>query len=94
MEDVRVAAVDKSTGYMRAAIGLRTLGWLSIVWGCMISIWIWMGERAGSQMWLYWTLAQFAAGAICLFAASRLRAKAIDMMAVPAERRVDVDRAA
>jgi hypothetical protein len=96
MNDVRVTVADKSSGYMRAAMVLRTLGWLSIIWGCMISIWVWMGERAGSQMWLYWTLAQFAAGAVCLFVASRMRSRGMNAASASAVeiRRSENDRAA
>lgn len=55
---------------------LRTLGWLSLVWGAMISIYIWMGERAGSQFWLFWSIGQFATGAILLAIAGRLQSRA------------------
>ncbi|HWR17819.1 MAG TPA: hypothetical protein VN577_23520 [Terriglobales bacterium] len=76
MDVVRITAGDSTSKFQRAALVLRTIGWLSIVWGCMISIWIWMGEKAGSQLWLWWTLGQFAFGGICLGAAGVLRARA------------------
>lgn len=74
MDLVELTAGDRNNRYQRAALVLRTVGWLSIVWGLMISIYIWMGERAGSQLWLWWTIGQIVFGAICLGIASRLQA--------------------
>ena len=76
MDIVRVIAGESNNKYNRAALVLRTLGWLSIVWGCMISIWIWTGLKAGSGLWLYWTIGQFVFGAICLVTAGRLQERA------------------
>ena len=75
MDLVKLIAGDRDNKYNRAALVLRTVGWLSIVWGLMISVYIWMGEKAGSQLWLLWTLGQLAFGAICLAVASRVRAR-------------------
>lgn len=75
MDIVEVTAGDRDNKYNRAALVLRTLGWLSIVWGLMISMYIWMGEKAGSQLWLLWTLGQLVAGVIMLGIASRLRSR-------------------
>ncbi len=73
MDLVTVTAGDRDHRYLRAALVLRTIGWLSIVWGAMISIWIWMGLRAGSDLWLWWSVGQVAFGMICLAVASSLR---------------------
>jgi 4-hydroxybenzoate polyprenyltransferase len=72
MPDVNVALEDRAESYWKAARVLRVVGWTSIVWGCMIMIWIWMGLKAGSDMWLIWTIAQFVAGGICLVTAAWL----------------------
>jgi hypothetical protein len=93
--DVRVNSVERSNKYMRTAIVLRTLGWLSIIWGLMVSMWIWMGEKAGSNLWLWWTLGQFAAGAVLLFLAARMQARATTLIAASGEiPRIKSDRAA
>jgi len=73
MDIVELTAGERNDRYNRAAIVLRTLGWLSIVWGIGISIFIGMGEKAGSQLWLWWTLGQFVFGAVCLGVASHLK---------------------
>ena len=73
MPDVNVTLEDRAEKYWNLARDLRVVGWTSIVWGCMIAIWIWMGLKAGSDMWLIWTIAQFVAGAVCLAAAAWLR---------------------
>jgi len=76
MDIVRVIAGESNNKYNRAALVLRVLGWTSIIWGCMIAIWIWMGLKAGSDLWLYWTIAQFVAGAVLLAMAARLQTRA------------------
>ena len=75
MDLVELTAGDRNNRYQRAALVLRTLGWLSIVWGVMISMWIMVGERAGSQLWLWWTAGQFVFGAVCLAVAGRLQTR-------------------
>ncbi|HET9697845.1 MAG TPA: hypothetical protein VFP40_13320 [Terriglobales bacterium] len=73
MDIVELTAGDRDNRYQRAALVLRTLGWLSIIWGVCISIWVMMGERAGSQLWLYWTLGQLVAGVVLLGIARHLQ---------------------
>ena len=83
MDVVRVIAGENNDKYRRAALVLRTLGWYSIGWGCVVAIWIGMGLRAGSNLWLWWTIGQFVFGAICLVVASRLRVHAAQQMRAP-----------
>ncbi len=59
---VEYLAGDNEYKYERAALVLRTLGWLSIFWGCLLSIYIWMGLKAGSVLWLWWTVGMWVAG--------------------------------
>ena len=70
--DVNVTLEDRAEKHWKIARVLRVIGWTSIVWGCITMMWIWMGLKAGSDMWLIWTIAQFVAGAICLAAAAWL----------------------
>ena len=79
MDIVELTAGDRDNRYQRAALVLRTLGWLSIIWGICISIWVMMGERAGSQLWLYWTIGQLVAGAVLIGIASHLSNRASSM---------------
>jgi hypothetical protein len=83
MDIVRVIAGEENGKYHRAALIVSVLGWLSIVWGCMISIWIWTGFRAGSDLWLNWAIAQFVVGAICLVIAGRLQERAAYLARTP-----------
>ncbi len=94
MDIVELTAGDRDNRYQRAALVLRTLGWLSIIWGVCISIWVMMGERAGSQLWLYWTIGQLVAGAVLLGIAHHLQDRGAALPRV-AERAVERrDRAA
>ena len=90
MDIVRIIAGESNNKYNRAAMVLRVLGWTSIIWGCMIAIWIGMGLKAGSDLWLYWTIAQFVVGAVLLAIAARLQLRAAQ---VAVDARVN-DRAA
>ena len=70
--DVNVTLEDRAEKHWKIARVLRVVGWTSIVWGCITMMWIWMGLKAGSDMWAIWTAAQFLAGGVCLAAASFL----------------------
>ena len=76
MDIVRNIAGDRTAKYQRAALVLRTIGWLSIVSGLIIAMWIWMGLKAGSQLWLWWSVAQIGFGAILLGVANGLQTRA------------------
>jgi hypothetical protein len=80
MDWVRVIAGEENDKYQRAALVLRTLGWFSIVWGCVVATWIWTGLKAGSDLWLWWSIGQFVFGAICLVLAARLRMHGAELM--------------
>jgi hypothetical protein len=81
MTEVNVTLEDRVESYWKAARVLRVIAWTSIVWGCMTMMWIWMGLKAGSDMWLIWTIAQFVAGGICLAAATWLSYRASQLLA-------------
>jgi len=84
---VTVVAGEENQKYQRAALVLRTCGWLSICWAAMVSIWIWMGAKAGSNLWLWSTIGLFVIGAFCLGIAGQLQNRAGKVVAVP-----EVDR--
>jgi hypothetical protein len=87
-------AGDKTDKYQRAALVLRVLAWTCIVWAAMISIWIWMGLRAGSDLWLWSTVGLFVGGLICLGVAAYLQSRAAKRVEVPRADRNDRIRAA
>ena len=91
---VEVVAGERNQKYQRAALIFRTLGWISICWAAMVSIWIWMGYKAGSNVWLWSTLALFGAGAIMLAIAAGLQARAARLADVPRSNGDDRMRAA
>jgi len=76
MAEINVTLEDRAEKDWKIARVLRVIGWTSIVWGCLTCIWVWMGLKAGSDMWAIWTGAQFLAGAICLGVATRLSNRA------------------
>jgi len=80
---VEVIAGEANQKYRRAALILRTLGWTGICWAAALSIWIWMGARAGSNWWLWGAIGLLVAGAVLLGIASRLQIKAARLAATP-----------
>ena len=74
---VEVVAGEAEQKYRRAALVLRTLAWTAIFWAAAISIWIWMGYKAGSNWWLWGAIGLFVGGSILLGIASRLQVKAV-----------------
>ncbi len=83
MDYVRVIAGEQNNKYQRAVMVMRVLGWTSIVWGCMISIWIWTGLKAGSDLWLYWTIGQFVFGIVCLAIAKHVQNREAQLVGRP-----------
>jgi len=91
---VAEVAGDENDKYRKAALVLRTLGWLSICWAAAVSIWIWMGARAGANLWLWSVIGLFVIGLVLLGIAGRLRIKGAHSMIVPKEPDNDDIRAA
>jgi len=79
-------AGEQNQKYLRAALVLRTLGWIFICWAAIVSIWIWMGAKAGSNLWLWSTIGLFVAGAICLGIAGGLQRRAATLVELPEAR--------
>ncbi len=89
---VELIAGERLHRYNRAALVLRTLGWTSICWAAMVSIWIWMGAKAGANLWLWSTMVLFVIGAILLGIASSLQTRAARVIEVPEAAKKDDDR--
>ena len=73
---VEVVAGERINRYQRAGLIFRTIGWISISWAALVSIWIWMGYRAGLDLWLWCTIGFFVAGLICIGIGTNLQTKA------------------
>lgn len=80
---VEVLAGEAEQKYRRAALVLRTLAWISISWAALVSIWIWMGARAGSNLWLWSVIGLVVIGAVMLGIAGRLQTKASRLLIAP-----------
>jgi type VI protein secretion system component VasK len=83
MDWVAGVAGEAEQKYRRAALVLRTLAWTSIVWAAAVSIWIWMGAKAGSNLWLWIVIGLFVTGAVLLAIASRLQLRAARLIERP-----------
>ena len=72
---IHYLAGESTDRYQKAGLILRTLGWLSIAWGCITLMWVFSGIRDGSYWWLIWTIAQFVIGVIFIALATRVQAR-------------------
>ncbi len=62
--------MDKVDELGRRALVLRTLGWMLLVFDGIVAVWIWMGLKSGSALWLWWTVLEGIAGVLLLGMAS------------------------
>ena len=77
---IEVIAGESNQKYRRAALVLKTLAWTFIFWAAMISIWIWMGARAGSNVWLWSVMGLFVGGLVLLGVAAWLQTQAAKLV--------------
>ncbi len=47
----------------RRALTFRTIGWLLLVFDCIIALFVFVGLRTGSLLWFFWTVIEGAVGA-------------------------------
>jgi magnesium-transporting ATPase (P-type) len=83
MDWVALLAGEENQKYQRAALILRTLAWMGITWAALISIWIWMGLKAGSNWWLWGAIGMVVICCVILAIAAALQAKAAEFVPVP-----------
>jgi hypothetical protein len=82
---VEVLAGEENQKYRRAGLVLKTIGWLLICWAVMITIWIWMGLRAGSNWWLWGCVGLFLGGALAVTIGNRLQSRAARLIRNPVD---------
>lgn len=69
----------------RRALVLRTLGWMLLAFGGIVAVWIWMGLKSGSALWLWWTILEGIAGVLLLGMASYYEMRASRTLAAAAD---------
>ena len=77
---IEVIAGESNQKYRRAALVLKTLAWTLISWAALISIWIWMGIRAGLYAWLWGAIGLVVGGVILLGIAAWLDKQAAKLI--------------
>ncbi len=58
------------------ALTLRAIGWLLLVFDGIVAVFVFVGIRSGSWLWLYWTALEGLAGVAFIFAGLRIEQNA------------------
>jgi len=90
----RLRATDEAVHEQRLGSVLITVGWVLIAMDCILSVWIWVGLRSGSDFWLWWVIIEGVLGVGIIFWGRHKRAKALELIAANSPRIVSNDRAA
>jgi hypothetical protein len=61
-ESERLRATDEAVHEQRLGSVLITVGWVLIAMDCILAVWIWVGLRSGSEMWLWWVIVEGIVG--------------------------------
>ncbi len=77
--------MDEVEELERIALTLRTLGWMLLVFDGIVAVWIWMGLKSGSALWLWWTGLEGIAGVLLLGMASYYQMRASRTLAAAAD---------
>ena len=56
LEKERLRITDEAVKTQRFGSALVTVGWVLIAMDCILSVWIWVGLRSGSNFWLWWVI--------------------------------------
>ena len=57
-ESERLRATDEAVHEQRLGSVLITVGWVLIAVDCILAVWIFVGLRGGSDMWLWWVIVE------------------------------------
>ena len=66
-ESERLRATDEAVHEQRLGSVLITVGWVLIAMDCILAVWIWVGLRSGSEMWLWWVIVEGIVGLSFIF---------------------------
>jgi hypothetical protein len=66
-ESERLRATDEAVHEQRLGSVLVTVGWVLIAMDCILAVWIWVGLRSGSEMWLWWAIGEGILGFALIF---------------------------
>ena len=55
-QEERLRATDEAVHEQRLGSVLIVVGWVLLAMDCILAVWIWVGLRSGSDMWLWWVI--------------------------------------
>lgn len=67
-ESERTSRMNAAAHGEHIGLVLRSLGWLLLVFDTIPFVWVWVGLRDGSHMWLWWALIEGGIGALLVIA--------------------------
>ncbi len=81
LEKERLRITDEAVHTQRLGSVLVTVGWVLIAMDCILSVWIWVGLRSGSDFWLWWVIIEGVLGFACIFYGRHKRQTALQVIA-------------
>jgi hypothetical protein len=75
----KMEAAWEGEEYEERGKALQVLGWVLGCMGGITSVWIWVGWRAGTEFWLWWTLGLGLLGMILNGRGAWLRARSAEI---------------
>ncbi len=67
--------IDLLVETQRKGLAMMTVGWILIGMDFLLALYVLIGVRSGSYMWLWWVLIEGTLGFGLIFAGSHLRSK-------------------
>ena len=80
-EKERLRITDEAVREQRLGSVLVTVGWVLIAMDCILSVWIWVGLRSGSDFWLWWVIIEGVLGVAFIFYGRHKRQTALGVIA-------------
>ena len=66
-ESEQLRATGEAVHERRPGSALIVVGWVLIAMDCILAVWIWVGLRSGSDMWLSWVIGEGVLGLVLIF---------------------------
>ena len=63
-ESERTARMNAEAHGEHISLVMRTVGWLLLIFDIIPAVFVWVGLRTGSEMWLWWTVAEGMLGGL------------------------------